>query len=93
MAVAVIVEAPGMNASQYDAAIKDVIPNGQLPKGCQFHVAGPMDGGWRVVDVWDSQESFEAFAHGALASAFEKHGVQTQPKVVVWPVHNQVAGP
>ena len=92
MAVAVIVEAPGLNGSQYDAAVKDVISNGQLPKGCQLHVAGPMDGGWRVVDVWDSAEEFDAFAHGALAAAFQKHGIQAQPKVTVWPVHSMVAG-
>jgi hypothetical protein len=91
MAVAVMVEAPGMNATQYDSAIKDVMPNGQPPKGCQSHVAGPMDGGWRVVDVWDSQEDFDAFAHSALAAAFQKIGFQGQPKITVWPVHNIVA--
>jgi len=90
MAVNIMVEVSGLGATQYDAIVKDVIPNGQLAKGCQFHVAGPMDGGWRVVDVWDSQEDFDAFAQGALATAFQKNGIQAQPKIVVWPVHNMV---
>ena len=91
MSVNIMVEAPGVTAAQYDAMIKDVWPNGQIPKGCLVHIAGPMEGGWRVVDVWDSQETFDAFAHGPLAAAFQKHGVQGQPKIVSWPTHNMMA--
>ncbi|MBM2810974.1 MAG: hypothetical protein HW416_1733 [Chloroflexi bacterium] len=92
MAVAIIVEAAGMSASQYDAAIKDAFPNGQTPAAMQLHVSGPIDGGWRAVDVWDSQEAFDAYARGPLASAFEKNGIKVEPKITVWPVHNMVTG-
>ncbi|MFF4223231.1 hypothetical protein ACX9I7_29695 [Streptomyces sp. L500] len=30
--------------------------------GLLAHIAGPVDGGWRVVDVWESSEALEAFA-------------------------------
>ncbi|MFK0104168.1 hypothetical protein [Streptomyces sp. NPDC091217] len=30
--------------------------------GLLAHIAGPVGGRWRVTDVWESPESFEAFA-------------------------------
>jgi quinol monooxygenase YgiN len=92
MAVTVTVEIPGVNAAQYDAIIKDAIPNGRLAEGCRFHVAGPMEDGWRVVDVWDSQESFDTFAQSTLAAAFKKNGIQAQPKISSGQVHNMALG-
>jgi hypothetical protein len=38
-----------------------VAPNDQLPEGCVDHIAAPMDGGWRVITVWDSEEQFKQF--------------------------------
>jgi hypothetical protein len=38
-----------------------VAPNDQLPEGCVDHIAAPMDGGWRVITVWDSAEQFKQF--------------------------------
>ena len=29
--------------------------------GCLTHMAGPMPGGWRVVDVWESEAAFSRF--------------------------------
>ncbi|MEO8106815.1 MAG: hypothetical protein ABI720_05800 [Actinomycetes bacterium] len=29
--------------------------------GCIAHVAGPIDGGSRIVDVWESEEQYRAF--------------------------------
>jgi hypothetical protein len=84
-----MVEAAGISASQYDAAIKDAFSGG-TPAGLQLHVAGPIEGGWRAVDVWDSQEAFDAYARGPLAAAFAKNGIHAEPRVTAWPVHNIV---
>ena len=34
---------------------------GALPDGCQLHIAGPYENGWRVITVWDSEERFQRF--------------------------------
>ena len=34
---------------------------GTLPDGCQVHIAGPIENGWRVITVWDSEERFQQF--------------------------------
>jgi hypothetical protein len=61
MAIGVILEVPGGNQQQYDQIMKDLDLKGKLPDGGLCHFAGPMDGGWRVVDVWESKEAFERF--------------------------------
>ena len=30
-------------------------------RGLIVHTSGPVDGGWRIVDVWESREDFERF--------------------------------
>ena len=40
---------------------------GAWPEGQISHVAGPTDGGFRVIDVWESREAFECFEREVLA--------------------------
>lgn len=59
--------------------------------GMLFHVAGPMDGGWRVVDVWESQEAFDRFFNQRLGQAVRNAGIPPfQPQA--FPLHNIVVG-
>jgi hypothetical protein len=89
MAIAVIVEIAGATAEQYDAIVAEMKLTSWPPPHNLFHVAGPSEGGWRVVDIWDSAEAFEAFAREQLGPLAQKHGMTAQPHIVVWPVHNQ----
>ena len=53
---------PGGTQEQYEATIDAVHPGpDQLPDGQVFHAAGPSAGGWTVVAVHESQESWEHF--------------------------------
>ncbi len=60
MAIAILVETPGMTQEQYETASQQVDQIGPVA-GWLAHVAGPMEGGWRVVDVWESQAAADAF--------------------------------
>ncbi|MDQ6846411.1 MAG: hypothetical protein M3019_02325 [Candidatus Dormibacteraeota bacterium] len=59
MAVAFLFEAKGADAAQYDEVMRG-IDRGELdapePEGIISHIAGPTSDGWRVVDVWESEE-------------------------------------
>ena len=90
MAIAVIVEGAGFTQAQYDSVISEVLPNGRMPAGLLFHMGGAIDGGWRVVDMWESQEAFEKFSQETLAPAMQRAGYTQHPDVKVWPVHNTV---
>ena len=63
MADAVWIEfGSGMTADLYDQVNDRVNPPGETPDGLIFHSAGPSpDGGWRIIDVWDSRATFDRF--------------------------------
>lgn len=53
---------PGGTKQQYEAGM--IALNGKLgvmPKGQIFHVAGPAAGGWQIVAVQESKESWDQF--------------------------------
>ncbi|MFE4836001.1 hypothetical protein ACFRAU_15145 [Arthrobacter sp. NPDC056691] len=53
---------PGGTKEQYEASIAAVHPGeGLLPDGQTFHAAGPSAGGWTIMAVHDSKESWEKF--------------------------------
>jgi hypothetical protein len=87
MAVAMLLEWPGVTLDQYDAVVRDLDLNGKTYQGGLFHVAGATDSGVRVVDVWESETAFQAFAEAKLMATLARHGVQP-PQVSAWPVHN-----
>jgi hypothetical protein len=51
MAVVVSTVAPGLTAEMYEAVSAKAMSGDQLPGGCQVHIAGPVDQGWRVITV------------------------------------------
>ena len=66
MAVGVFMEFPGVTREQYEQLEQGLGLSGP-PEGELIHVCGPTsDGGWRMVDVWESQEAFERFANDLL---------------------------
>lgn len=68
---------PGGTKEQYEASIAAVHPNRKtLPKGQIFHAAGPSTGGWTIVAVHDSKESWGAFPrrHSNASNEEGHHG-------------------
>lgn len=62
MAYGIVHHFPGGTKEQYEASIAAVHPgSGKLPEGQIFHAAGPSKGGWTVMAVHESQESWERF--------------------------------
>ena len=59
MAVVVVNEVEGGNQDFYEQVNSKVMPGGQLPDGCEVHIAGPSDKGWRVITVWESEDRFQ----------------------------------
>ena len=61
MAVVIVNEIEGGNQELYDDVTSKVMDGGELPDGCQVHIAGPVESGRRVITVWDSEEQFQSF--------------------------------
>jgi hypothetical protein len=67
MAYGIVHRFAGGTKEQYDASIAAVHPEGGgLPKGQQFHAAGPSADGWTIVAIHESQASWEEFRDGTL---------------------------
>lgn len=89
---------PGVTSQQYDQLCRNINDGQPLTALADFHragyeivshIAGPTpDGGWRVVDVWESEEALGRFRQ-KLLPLLEQVGI---PAVApqVFSVHNVV---
>jgi len=60
-------------ADQYEASIAAVHPGaGLLPDGQIFHAAGPCTGGWTIMAVHESQQSWEKFRDDVLVPRMQQ---------------------
>jgi hypothetical protein len=62
----------GGTADQYDVVVKAAHPGGVLPAGQSYHVSGPTEGGWLVVAVWDTKETYDRFMSETLMPALSQ---------------------
>jgi hypothetical protein len=92
VAVVVVNEIPQADQGFYDEVNPRVMPDGQLPEGCQVHIAGPSAGGWRVITVWDSEEQFQQFRNDRLIPAMKEVGGDDfiAPSIQPDPVHKLI---
>lgn len=67
MAYAIVHYFEGATKEQYEASIAAVHPSRMtLPQGQIFHAAGPYAGGWSVIAVFDSKDSWDRFRDDVL---------------------------
>ncbi len=87
MAVAMIMNNPRGSEALYERLV--ALLELDAPLGGSLHLAGPHpEGGWRVLEVWESREEAEAFLRERFAPALEALGVTGPvPPVEFWPVH------
>jgi len=91
MGYAIVHYFEGGTREQYDATLAALHPaNGRLPEGQIFHAAGPSLGGWTIVAVHDSKESWERFRDGTLMPRMKqgiKGGLAGPPKEMPFEVY------
>ncbi len=92
MAYGIVHHFPGGTREQYEASIAAVHPDrNTLPKGQIFHAAGPSNGGWTIIAVHESKESWEQFRDAILLPRFEqgiKGGFTAMPQEIAFDVSN-----
>lgn len=80
--------APGMTAEKYDATMPRIETAGEFPPdGLDYHVAFTAGGTFRVSEIWDSQEQFEAFGQ-RLMPILAEAGVELAGPPEVIEIHN-----
>ena len=99
MAIQLILQFPGQGADKYDEVMGYLGLHGpgnregdnDWPDGIISHTAGASDDGWCVVDVWESQEAFNAFFGSRLEPALQK-AAMPQPDIITASVYNRYPG-
>jgi hypothetical protein len=85
--VPVILVFEGMTQEQYEESVRKVLgaeraesPDQWPVPGLLAHITGQGPNGFRIVDVWESQEAVDAFG-AELMPALEEMGVQGGPEI------------
>ena len=77
-----------MGAEKYDETLPKIEASGQFPPdGLEFHVAFNAGGSFRVSEIWDSKEKFEAFGQ-RLMPILAENGIELAGPPEVLEVHN-----
>jgi hypothetical protein len=87
--IAMMVDNPEGSQETYEKVRKQL--GVEAPAGGILHIAGPSpNGGWRVIEVWESQEDAYRFFNERLEPALKAAGVLADPppQPQFWPVHN-----
>jgi hypothetical protein len=94
MSYGVVHTFPGGTKEQYEASIAAVHPaDGSLPAGQIFHAAGPSEGGWTIVALHETQESWETFRDSILMPRMQagiEGGFVSPPEETGFAVANEV---
>jgi hypothetical protein len=88
MAVGIRLKLAGGTAEQIDRLNEAIDPDGNPPDGCLFHASGPVDGGWGVIDFWESRAHFDRFAQERIGPSMASIGLEGgPPEIHEFPVH------
>jgi hypothetical protein len=86
MAIAMIVDNPDGSQEIYERVREHI--GLDRPAGGIFHAAGPSpNGGWRVIEVWETEADAKQFVADRLLPAFEAVGAPAPPRPELWHVH------
>ncbi len=92
MAVGIRLKLAGVTAEQFDKLHAAVNPVGNPPEGMIFHSSGPIDGGWGVIDFWESRADFDRFSEERIGPAMAASGAAAgPPEIKEFPVHEYVS--
>ena len=91
MAVGIRIYLAGGDVEEFDRIDTAVNVRGDHPDGLIFSASGPVDGGWRVLDVWESRAQFDTFVGERVGPAVAAAGSTARPQVEEFPIHEYVS--
>jgi hypothetical protein len=74
MAIVMTAEVPGLTEQQGRGMVEQVAQQLRQSKGFISHASGPIQGGFRVVEVWKSREDQQRFFDEVVAPMLQAAG-------------------
>ena len=91
MAVAIEMNFKGATIDQYDQVVEKMgLTDGSTPPGAISHWVAKTDDGIRVVDVWETRDVFDRFAADQIGPYTREAGMNEEPEIRVYDVHNHL---
>ncbi len=94
MPVLMVHDSPGGTQEQYEQVVASLTDGRGLNSlsdwpvtGILSHAAAPSEKGWRVVDVWESEEAFQRFGE-VISPVLQEVGFPGEPRL--FPIHHFV---
>lgn len=87
MPIALLISWHGVTRDRYDAVRNLVDWEGNIPERELAHLATVDLDGMRIVDLWETEEAFDAFLENRLKPAVERLGIAIASDVRQLPVH------
>jgi hypothetical protein len=87
MAVGITVTLAGATGEMFDQVNAVIDPASNPPAGLLFHASGPVDGGWRAIDFWESRAHFDRFAQERIGPAMAQLAFGGAPEIDEFEVH------
>jgi hypothetical protein len=88
MAVITTIDVLGLTAKEYRAIMDQLGVEEHPEPGLYAHLAAPIDGGYRITEVWDRAENFAAFLEARLTPAAQAINLDRQMTINTAPLHN-----
>lgn len=85
MAVIMTSEVAGQTLQGYDGLFNAVTSALQNAPGFVLHASHPLEGGWRVIEIWESREDAARFFASSIAPNLPE-GIH--PKLTFEPLHD-----
>ena len=87
MSVAMMIDNPAGSQEIYERIREQL--SLEKPAGGIFHAAGRSpNGGWRVIEVWESEQDARRFFQDRVRPAAEAVGATPPPPPELWPIHS-----
>ena len=97
MSIGIIMEFDGFKPENYDAVSQRINWPENWPDGLTFHVAGPTNGGMRLVEIWDSRDQFDRWMAETIQPAIQevtaehRRAAGPPPRFTEFAIHRQEA--
>jgi quinol monooxygenase YgiN len=91
MTVVTTIDVYDMPNSEYRAVLDRMGVETRPEPGIYLHVTAQTDFGYRIIEIWNSQEAFEEFAQRRMLPALQDLGIDRTTEITVKPLHNLFA--
>ena len=91
MTVVTTIDVYDMPNSEYRAVMDRMGVEARPEPGIYLHITAQTEFGYRVIEIWDSQDGFEEFAQRRMMPALEELGIDRKTEITVKPLHNLFA--